>query len=93
MNAELMAYGHQVSLGRVKRLIRENLIQAKQPRRHKRTHQHREGQAPEENILGRQFHALEPHKKWVSDITFIETNQDWLYLAIVLDLYSRGIVG
>jgi len=93
MHAELVAQGQSVSLGRVERLMRENQIQAKQARRHKRTHQHREGQAPEENILDRQFYALEPNRKWVSDITFIETTQGWLYLAIVLDLYSRAIVG
>ena len=93
IHAELTAQGQQVSLGRVERLMRENHIQAKQSRRHKRTHQHREGQAPEENILDRQFYALEPNRKWVSDITFIETSQGWLYLAIVLDLYSRAIVG
>ena len=69
MHAELTAQGQQVSLGRVERLMRENLIQAKQSRRHKRTYQHREGQAPEENILDRQFYALEPNRKWVSDIT------------------------
>jgi putative transposase len=93
MHAELLAQGQRVSLGRVERLMRENGIQAKQARRFKRTYQHREVQAPEENILDRQFYALEPNKKWVSDITFIETVQGWLYLAIVLDLYSRAIVG
>jgi len=93
MHAELVAQGQRVSLGRVERLMRENHIQAKQARRHKRTRQHRENQAPEENILDRQFYALEPNRKWVSDITFIETTQGWLYLAIVLDLYSRAIVG
>jgi putative transposase len=93
MHAELLAQGQRVSLGRVERLMRENGIQAKQARRYKRTYQHREAQAPEENILDRQFYALEPNKKWVSDITFIETVQGWLYLAIVLDLYSRAIVG
>ena len=93
MHAELTAQGQKVSLGRVEPLMRENLIQAKQSRRHKRTLRHREGQAPEEDILYRQFYALEPNRKWVSDITFIETSQGWLSLAIVLDLYSRAIVG
>ena len=45
-----------------------------------------------DNLLDRQFDAREPNQKWVSDITFIETKQGWLYLAIVLDLYSRAIV-
>lgn len=93
MHVELSEQGHKVSLGRVERLMRENNIQAKQSRRHKRTYRHREAQEPELNILDRQFYALEANKKWVSDITFIETRQGWLYLAIILDLYSRAIVG
>ena len=44
-------------------------------------------------MLDRQFDAHKPNQKWVSDITFIETKQGWLYLAIVLDLHSRAIVG
>lgn len=50
-------------------------------------------QASAPNHLDREFHALAPNEKWVSDITFVETQQGWLYLAIILDLYSRAIVG
>jgi transposase InsO family protein len=45
------------------------------------------------NTLNRDFTALEPNKKWVSDITYIPTAQGWLYLAVILDLYSRIVVG
>jgi len=93
MHVELLARGFELSRGRVERIMRNHGIEAKQSKRRKRTIKHREGQAPEPNILDRQFYAVKPNEKWVSDITFIETREGWLYLAIVLDLYSRAIVG
>jgi len=90
---ELIARGYRLSCGRVARVMREHGVVAKQATRRKRTIQHREGQAPEPNYLNRCFYAAKPKEKWVSDITFIETREGWLYLAIVLDLYSRAIVG
>ena len=45
------------------------------------------------NVLDRQFHADAPNQKWVADFTYIWTAQGWLYVAVVLDLYSRRIVG
>jgi putative transposase len=45
------------------------------------------------NILNREFTASDPNKKWVTDITYIPTSQGWLYLAVILDLYSRMVVG
>jgi transposase InsO family protein len=45
------------------------------------------------NVLNRQFWALSPNEKWVSDITYIATGEGWLYLAAVLDVYSRKVVG
>lgn len=45
------------------------------------------------NVLGQQFTVTEPNKVWVSDLTYIPTNDGWLYLCIVLDLFSRRIVG
>jgi putative transposase len=45
------------------------------------------------NLLNREFTAQEPNKKWVTDITYIPTMQGWLYLAVILDLYSRMVVG
>lgn len=93
MHVELLDRGYRLSRGRVERIMSFYGIQAKQSKRHRRTYIHREGQQPEPNVLDRQFDAHSPNQKWVSDITFIETNQGWLYLAIVLDLFSRAIVG
>jgi transposase InsO family protein len=44
-------------------------------------------------LLHRQFEVAQPNRAWVSDITYIRTTQGWLYLAVVLDLYSRKVVG
>lgn len=93
MHIELIERGHVASKGRVERIMHDNDIKAKRSRRHKRTIEHREVTAPVDNILNREFSTNKPNKKWVQDITFIETRQGWLYLAIVLDLYSRAIVG
>jgi len=93
MHVELLHRGYHASRGRVERLMRVHGIRAERSNRHRRCRRHREVQPPEPNILDRQFHAAAPNQKWVSDITFIETRQGWLYLAVVLDLYSRAIVG
>ena len=45
------------------------------------------------NLLKRQFDVVEPNKVWVTDITYIRTYEGWLYLAVVLDLFSRQVVG
>ena len=93
MHIELVENGLSVSKGRVERIMRTHEIKAKRSKRHKRIISHRAAIAPVENILDRQFRTDLPNKKWVQDITFIETRQGWLYLAIVLDLYSRAIIG
>lgn len=93
MHIELVEQGNKVSRGRVERIMRAHNIKAKRARRHKRTIEHRDVIAPVDNILNREFSTTIPNNKWVQDITFIETRQGWLYLAIVLDLYSRAIVG
>jgi putative transposase len=93
MHVELRSSGHVVSLGRVERLMRSNALGAKQGRKNQQKKKHRNADAPAENILDRQFSADAMNSKWVSDITFIETREGFLYLAIILDLFSRAIVG
>ncbi|MCJ8314821.1 MAG: IS3 family transposase, partial [Saccharospirillaceae bacterium] len=85
---------YKVSLGKVERLMKKHAIKSIQSKKFKSTQKNRESQKLGiDNILNRNFQADEPNTKWVSDITFIETQAGWLYLAVVMDLYSRSIVG
>jgi putative transposase len=94
VHAELLARGKQCNRKRVERLMREHHIQARhRKRRRPRTtdSNHRLPVAP--NVLNREFETEAPDKKWVTDITYIPTGEGWLYLAAVMDLCSRRIVG
>jgi transposase InsO family protein len=79
---------------RVARLMRQNDLCARQ--RHRRrpmTTQRQPGVVPAPNLLNQNFTATAPNQKWVSDFTYIETGNGWLYLAVVLDLFSRKVIG
>ena len=94
IHAELMAHGRGASRGRIERLMRHHGIRAimARPRRARTTDSHHDFPiAP--NLLDRNFSATAPNQIWLADITYVETDQGWLYLATVLDLYSRRIVG
>lgn len=93
IHAALIQQGESASRGRIERLMRKHQIVAQRAKRHKRIYRQREQQKAAPNVLGRQFHADAPNGKWVSDITFIPTREGHLYLAMVLDIYSRAIVG
>ncbi len=90
---ELKENGIQCSRNRVARLMRINGIAAKAKRRFKTTTDSRHNLPVAKNLLNRQFRVDGPDKVWVSDITYIWTTKGWLYLAIVMDLFSRKIVG
>ena len=81
------------SKGRVERLMSANGIRAKQKRRFVATTDSKHDLPVAPNILNREFAVDEPNKVWVSDITYIPTDEGWLYLAGVLDLCSRTAVG
>lgn len=89
----LVDEGYQCSLNRVARLMREAHIQPKTVKKFKLTTDSRNSRHPAKNILSREFNAQAANEKWVSDVTFIPTREGWLYLAVILDLYSRKIVG
>jgi putative transposase len=78
---------------RTARLMREQGISAVTKRRRVRTTDSRHTHPVAANLLDRNFTATEPNQKWVGDITGIPTAQGWLYLAVILDLYSRLVVG
>ena len=90
---ELCAQDQHVGRKRVARLMKADGLAARRKRRFRRTtdstHQH--PVAP--NLLDRQFTVDAPNAVWVTDITYIWTQEGWLYLAAILDLYSRKVVG
>jgi putative transposase len=93
VHAELRKRGIHCNEKRVARLMRLYGIQAKQRRRYKVTTRAVPGRLAAKNLLNRNFKAKRPNQKWVADITYISTREGWLYLATVLDVFSRQIVG
>jgi putative transposase len=94
VHAELRAQGRGVSRGRIERLMRRHGIRAIMARpRRVRTTDSRHNFPIAANLLERNFIAAAPNRIWLADITYVETDQGWLYLATVMDLYSRKIVG
>jgi transposase InsO family protein len=73
--------------------MNKNNIAAKRKKKFKRTTNSNHGNYISPNLLNQNFRANSPNKVWVSDITYISTYEGWLYLAVVLDLYSRKVVG
>jgi len=79
---------------RVARLMRQSGLQARfRPQWHPITTQRTVGVVPAPNRLNQDFSASAPDQKWVVDFTYIETGEGWLYLAVVLDLFSRRVIG
>ena len=78
---------------RVARLRRDNGIEARRKRRFRVTIEHRQTAAPAPNLLERRFAVGAPNRVWAGDITYIATRKGWLYLAVLLDLHSRKVVG
>jgi putative transposase len=89
----LRAQGYRCNHKRVERLMQLNDIRAKHSKRYKLTTQSKHSHPVAPNLLDRNFEAERPNEKWVSDITYILTAEGWLYLAGIMDLYSRKIVG
>ena len=93
MHVELQEDGLDVGRHRVARLMRDNGLKALQKRRYKNTTDSNHGGPVAANLLDQDFACDGPDQKWGADISYIWTAEGWLYLAIVLDLYSRRIVG
>jgi transposase InsO family protein len=90
---QLLDEGHQIGRDKVRRLMREQRLKAKSPKRYKVTTDSRHSFPVAANILNREFNVDQPNAVWTADITYVWTLEGWLYLAVVLDLYSRQIVG
>jgi putative transposase len=93
MHVELNEDGVPVGRHRVARIMRENDLKARQKTRFKKTTDSDHGGPVATNVLGQDFAAGGPNEKWGVDISYVWTAEGWLYLAIVLDLFSRRIVG
>ena len=93
MQRELVAQGHRVSENTVARLMRQSGLRATTARKFRHTTDSNHRLPVAQNVLDRQFEASGPNEKWVSDITYVWTDEGWLYLAAVEDLYSRKVVG
>jgi len=89
----LKSQGVTCSENRVARLMRLRGLRAKQVRRFRATTKRNRAHRPAPNRLERDFTAERPDQKWLADITYIPTLEGWLYLAVILDLFSRRIVG
>jgi transposase InsO family protein len=94
VHRELRAQGVACCENTVARLMRQNDIRSKARRRFVvRTTDSRHGRPVAPNVLDRQFYPDRPDATWTADITYIPTAEGWLYLAVVLDLFSRRVVG
>ena len=90
---ELREQGNVVSLNRVRRLMKKHGIAARHKRKFRATTDSRHKLPVAPNRLGQHFVAERPDRVWLTDVTYLWTDEGWLYLACVLDLYSRLIVG
>ncbi len=86
-------YGLIVSRKRISTIMKELHLKVKMKRRYKNTTDSNHNLPIAPNILNRDFYASNPDEKYVGDITYISTGEGWLYLATVIDLYSRRVVG
>lgn len=93
VHAELRAAGIPIGRKRVARLMRDLGIRSRSRRRFKATTDSKHALPVATNVLDRHFIVDQPDKVWVTDITYVWTAEGWLYLAAVLDLYSRRVVG
>jgi putative transposase len=93
MTAELKARGYDCSENTVAKLMTAHGIRARTPRRFVRTTDSGHELAVAPNVLDRDFDPSGPNESWSADITYVPTGEGWLYLAVVVDLFSRMVVG
>ena len=93
IHGHLINNGYLCSRNRVARLMQKNGIRSRTKKKFIATTNSNHNLPVAKNILNRNFAPLEPNKSWVSDITYIRTMQGWLYLAAIIDLFNRKVVG
>lgn len=89
---DVLAIGQSCGLHRIERLMRAQALRAR-PRRRGLPVDKGQRSVIADNVLDRQFEAEAPNQKWVADFTYVWTAEGWLYVAVVLDLYARRVVG
>ena len=90
---ELEARGHRVGVNRVARLMRDAGVRGVPQRRRARGTDSSGGSGPAPDRIRRDFRAERPNERWVADTSYVWTREGWLYLAVVIDLFSRMVVG
>jgi len=90
---DLVAEGENCSVNRVARLMKTANIKSKLARKFVITTDSKNTMKPAPDLLRRRFNVDRPNRAWVSDTTFIPTREGWMYLAVLLDLYSRQVIG
>jgi transposase InsO family protein len=94
IHAELRAEGQIISRKRIERVMRRHGIRARAPRRYRVCTTDSKHSLPvAANLLHQNFVAQRPNQVWLADITYIPTGEGWLYLAVILDLFTRKVVG
>jgi transposase InsO family protein len=93
VHRQLRAQGRRIGRKRVERLMREEGIVARKKRRFRKTTDSNHPHPIAPNVLARNFNAALPDTAWVTDVTYVWTHEGWLYLAAILDLFSRRVVG
>lgn len=93
MMNNLRQEGFEIGRERTRRLMKALNLQVRRKRKYRVTTDSKHRMAVSENVLNRAFSPQAPNQAWGTDITFVWTQQGWLYLAVVIDLYSRRVVG
>jgi putative transposase len=93
IHRELVARGFAASKAGVEREMRAMGFLARRPKRFRVTTDSAHGMPVAENTLGRKFEVSEPNRVWTTDLTYVCTREGWLYLAVIIDLFSRRVLG
>ena len=93
MHAELVDLGHEVGRHQVAQVMRNNGLRARRKKRFRTTTDSNHDRPIAPNLLCRNFSASAPNKVWVGDLTYIWTKEGWIYLDVLIDLFSRRVVG
>lgn len=93
VSEELRRRGYRVGKNRVARLMRESKLGRRAKKRYRSTTDSNHGLAVAENLVKREFDVAAPNLIWASDLSYVSTAEGWLYLCVILDLFSRRVIG